>query len=170
MRRVAACFPSAVTSLALAFARPVHAGRLSLRTPPAESADRATGGPERDESVTNAAPGEAPPLTASFVGVPAEHDGKTAFSFELRFSENFPGRLSYKVLKDHALKVTNGRAIGVKRAAAHQNQRWTITVRPWSFEDVTVTLAAATDCEAPGSVCTEAGRKLSNTVTASRVC
>ena len=106
------------------------------------------------------------PLTARFVGVPAEHDGKRAFSFELRFSENFPGRLSYKVFKDHALKVTNGRAIGVKRAAAHQNQRWTITVRPWSFEDVTVTLAAATDCEAPGSVCTEAGRKLSNTVTA----
>ena len=39
------------------------------------------------------------------------------------------------MLKDHALQVTNGRAVGVKRAA-------------------------------PGSVCTEAGRKLANTVTA----
>ena len=106
------------------------------------------------------------PLTASFVGVPAEHDGRTAFSFELRFSENFPGRLPYKVLKDHALQVTNGRAIGVRRAAPHQNQRWTITVRPWSVEDVTVTLPAAGDCAAPGSVCTQAGRKLANTVTA----
>ena len=123
-------------------------------------------GPEAVENtVPEVAPGPAP-LTAAFVGVPAEHDGRTAFSFELRFSEDFPGRLSYKVLKDHALQVTNGRAIGVKRAAPHQNQRWTITVRPWSVEDVTVTLPAAVDCAAAGSVCTEAGRKLANTVTA----
>ena len=120
------------------------------------------------ETLTSAATAAvAPrPLTASFVGVPAEHDGWTAFSFELRFSEDFPGRLPYKVLKDHALQVTNGRAVGVKRAAPHQNQSWTITVRPWSVEDVTVTLPAAVDCAAPGSVCTETGRKLANTVTA----
>ena len=110
-------------------------------------------------------PGPAP-LTAAFVGVPDEHDGKTAFSFGLRFSEDFPGRLSYKVFKDHALQVTNGRAIDVKLAAPGQNQRWTITVRPWSVDDVTVTLPAAGDCAAPASVCTQAGRKLSNTVTA----
>ena len=112
------------------------------------------------ETLTSAATAAvAPrPLTASFVGVPAEHDGRTAFSFELRFSDNFPGRLSYKVLKDQALQVTNGRAIGVKRAAPHQNQRWAITVRPWSVDDVTVTLAA-------GSVQTESGRTLSNTTT-----
>ena len=120
---------------------------------------------EATGTVADVKPGVAP-LTAAFVDVPAEHDGKTAFSFELRFSEDFPGRLSYKVFKDHALQVTNGRAIGVKRAAPHQNQSWTITVRPWSVEDVTVTLPAATDCAAPGSVCTEAGRKLANTVTA----
>ncbi|MCY4119879.1 MAG: SwmB domain-containing protein [Acidobacteria bacterium] len=118
-----------------------------------------------ENALTAAAPGPAP-LTAAFVGVPAEHDGKTAFTFELRFSENFPGRLPYKVLKDHALQVTNGRAVGVRRAAPGQNQRWTITVRPWSVDDVTVTLPAAGDCAAPGSVCTEAGRKLANTATA----
>ena len=123
-------------------------------------------GPEAVENAVEAAPPGPAPLTAAFVGVPAEHDGKTAFTFELRFSENFPGRLPYKVLKDHALQVTNGRAVGVKRAAPGQNQRWTITVRPWSLDDVTVTLPAAGDCAAPGSVCTEAGRKLANTATA----
>jgi len=107
-----------------------------------------------------------PPLTASFVGVPAEHDGKTEFSFELRFSEDFPGRLPYSKLKDEALQATNGRVTGAARAAPNQNQRWTIRVRPWSSDDVTVTLPAAEDCAAAGAICTEAGRKLSNTTSA----
>ena len=108
----------------------------------------------------------APGVTASFVGVPAEHDGGSPFTFELRFSENFPGRLSYKLLRNEAMEVTNGRVRRVKRLAPRQNQRWTITVKPTSSEDVTVTLPAATDCAAPGAVCTEAGWPLSNTVSA----
>ena len=105
-------------------------------------------------------------LTASFTGVPAEHDGRSLFTFELRFSENFPGRFRHRVLRDEALQVTNGRVTQAKRVARGQNQRWTIKVRPASLEDVTVTLPAATDCAATGAVCTQAGRKLSNTVTA----
>ena len=106
----------------------------------------------------------APGVTASFVGVPAEHDGGSPFTFELRFSENFPGRLSYKLLRDEAIEVTNGQVRRVKRVAPRQNQRWTITVEPTSSEAVTLTLPAATDCAAPGAVCTEAGWPLSNTV------
>ncbi len=108
----------------------------------------------------------APGVTASFVGVPAEHDGSSLFTFELRFSENFPGRLSYKLLRDEALQVKNGRVRRVKRVAPRQNQRWTIMVEPTSSEAVTVTLPAATDCAAPGAVCTEGGRVLSDTVSA----
>ena len=165
-------------TVGLVMAEPVRAGEtvtVSYAKPgdafvavliDAEGAAVADFGPVAVENALEAAPAPAAPLTAAFVGVPAEHDGKTAFTFELRFSENFPGRLPYKVLKDHALEVTNGRAIGVKRAAPGQNQRWTITVRPWSAEDVTVTLPAAGDCAAQGSVCTEAGRPLANTATA----
>ena len=105
-------------------------------------------------------------LTASFHDMPASHDGKTKFSFELRFSENFPGRLRYKVLRDEALQATNGRVTGARRVTQGQNQRWTITVRPRSSDDVTVTLPAAEDCAAAGAICTEAGRKLSNTTSA----
>ena len=108
----------------------------------------------------------APGVTASFVGAPAEHDGSSLFTFELRFSENFPGRLSYKLLRDEAIEVTNGRVRRVKRVAPGQNQRWTITVKPTSSEAVTVALPAATDCAATGAVCTEAGWPLSNTVSA----
>ena len=105
-------------------------------------------------------------LTASFHDVPASHDGETEFSFELRFSENFPGRLRYKVLRDEALQATNGRVTGARRVTQGQNQRWTITVRPQSSDDVTVTLPATEDCAAAGAICTEAGRKLSNTTSA----
>ena len=31
----------------------------------------------------------APPLTAEFRDAPSSHDGQSAFTFELRFSENF---------------------------------------------------------------------------------
>ena len=103
-----------------------------------------------------AAPG---PLTASFAGVPAEHDGRKLFSFELAFSEDFPGRLDYKLLRDRAFRVGNGRVREAKRAARGRNDRWTISVRPASHGDVTVTLPA-------GSVTTQAGRSLSNTATA----
>ena len=107
-----------------------------------------------------------PPLTASFHGLPAEHDARTAFSFELRFSENFPGRLDYEVLRDAALQVDNGRVIGAARTAPNQNRHWTITVRPWSTADVTVSLSASVDCAAAAAICTPDGRALSNSPSA----
>ena len=121
------------------------------------------------QALTTASPdGPTPvaPLTAEFVGMPAEHNGKRLFSFELRFSEDFPGRLPYKLLRDRAFRVTNGTVRQAKRVAPGQNQRWMIAVRPDSFEAVTVTLPATTDCGAAGAVCTEAGRPLSNSVSA----
>ena len=98
------------------------------------------------------------PLTASFKNVPTGHDGKRLFSFELRFSENFPGRLDYKKLRDEAFQVENGSVKKAARVAKGRNQRWTISVRPSSSEDVVITLAT-------GAVSTESGRALSNTTT-----
>ncbi|MYE02650.1 MAG: hypothetical protein F4Y03_15515, partial [Alphaproteobacteria bacterium] len=119
-----------------------------------------------DREATGTVENVAPPLTASFHGVPAEHDGKKRFRFELRFSENFPGRFNYRVLRDRALQVTNGRVIRAKRAAPGQNQRWLIEIRPTSAADVVVTLPATADCAAPAAVCTDSGRMLANASTA----
>ena len=108
-----------------------------------------------------------PPLTAAFRDVPAEHEGRGKdFSFELRFSEDFGGRLDYRKLRDEALEATNARVTGAQRVAQNQNRRWTITVRPSSSDAVTVTLAATTDCSAAGAICTPDGRPLSNSPTA----
>ena len=114
------------------------------------------------------APGDTPrafvvatpsgPLTASFQNVPAQHDGSRLFSFELRFSDNFPGRMAHTKLRDQAFQVENGSVKAAARVVSGENQRWTISVRPDSSEDVVITLPATTDCSAAGAVCTEAGR------------
>ena len=81
------------------------------------------------------------PLTASFEGLPAEHDGNP-FTFTLRFSENVG--LSYVTLQD-ALSVTGGEVTGVRRSdpdAAERNRSWEITVAPFGPGDIALTLPA----------------------------
>ena len=113
-------------------------------------------------------PGPAPALTASLANLPERHDGATAFSFELRFSEDVPV-LSYKTLRGAAFTVTDGEVTDVRRLApqaADRNRRWEITVEPGSIRDVAVTLPATTDCAAAGAVCLGDGRMLSGAASA----
>ena len=113
------------------------------------------------------APGDSEvssPLTAEFRDVPHAHGGN-AFTVELRFSEAFS--LSYRTLRDHALAVTGGTLAGVARATKGQDQVWDITVTPVAGAgDVTVTLAATTDCTATGAICAAPERPLSAAVAA----
>lgn len=109
--------------------------------------------------VTNVAPEQ--PLTASFEGVPAEHDEEGAFSFGLTFSEEV--KLSFRTLKESALVVQNGRVTQAQRVVKGENRRWTVTVRPASLEDVAVALLSPSpNCRATGAICTPGGKPLSN--------
>ena len=101
---------------------------------------------------------EVAPLTAYLAGVPAEHDGTNAFSFELAFGDDFAGAMDGATLAG-AFTVGNGTATGAVRIVAGQNRRWTVTVHPSSTDDVTLSLAA-------GAVTTETGRPLANGVSA----
>ena len=83
-----------------------------------------------------------PPLTASFTGMPGEHD-RESFTFGLRFSEDVAG-LSYKTLRDAVFSVTNGQVTRARRQTQENNQGWTITVEPDSRAAVTVRLPAGT--------------------------
>ena len=102
-----------------------------------------------------------PPLTATVHNKPSSHDGSAAFTFELRFSENMES-FSYTTLQDHALTVTGGSGLKVRRLEAGKNVRWEITVTPSSNADVTIALPITTDCSVQGAICTSDGRKLSN--------
>ena len=116
-------------------------------------------------SATGTVANVVPPLTASFHGVPSEHDGKRLFAFEVRFSEEFQG-LRLSAFKAGALQVTGGRIVDAKRTARGENRSVTVRVRPSSYDDMTLTLPATTDCTAASAICASDGRKLSETVTA----
>ena len=99
------------------------------------------------------------PLTASFGGMPTEHDG-TPFTFTLTFSEE--PQVGYAVLRDDAFAVSGGMVKTAQRVAPGSNRSWTITVEPMGHVDVAITLPATTDCDATGAVCTADDRPLSN--------
>ena len=103
------------------------------------------------------------PLTAGFQDAPDSHDGTSAFTFRIAFSE--PISISYKTLRDDSLDVTNGSATKAKRVNG-QSDLWEITVEPDSDAAVTVVLPITEDCGAQGAVCSRAGgnelRPLSN--------
>ena len=104
------------------------------------------------------------PLTASFSNVPSSHSGSGVFTFELTFSENFP--LSYVTLRDHAFtEDDNGPVTKAQRKVQGSNQTWIITIEPKGNGAITITLPETTDCTAEGAICTDDGRKLSNSTT-----
>ena len=98
-----------------------------------------------------------PPLTAIFVGVPANHDG-TNFTFELRFSEEFP--LSLGPIAKRVFSVQRGTLVRADRIGSG-SQRWEIEIDPDENFTVTGSLPATSSCDASGAICTPDGRPLS---------
>ena len=120
-------------------------------------------GEELTSAATDAVAGlPPPPLTASLENTPSSHDGESAFTFELRFSEEFG--ISYKTLRDHAFTVTGGTVKKAQRLEQGSNIGWRITVRPDGNGQVVIVLPETTDCDAQGAICTEDGRKLSHSL------
>ena len=118
---------------------------------------------ETAESEENGEPEETTegetPLTVSLAATTESHNGTDAFTFEIRFSEEFP--LSYKTLRDLAFTVSGGEVLKAQRLDKPSNIRWLITVEPDSNGDVTVVLPVTQNCAADGAICTGDGRKLS---------
>ena len=109
-------------------------------------------------------PGPAP-LTASFEGVPAEHDGERAFTFRVAFSADIG--ISYRSLREDAFAVSGGRVTGGRRVDDRRDL-FEMTVEPDGEGEVTVTLPAGRDCGISGAICTkgENRRQLTSTPTA----
>ena len=103
------------------------------------------------------------PLTARFEGLPeAGHGGAgTPFTFRIVFSEAVT--TTPEALRDHALEVTNATVEAVSRVD-ERSDLWEVRLTPGSDAMVTVSLSAATDCDAAGAVCTPDGRMLSHGV------
>ena len=106
------------------------------------------------------------PLTASFSGVPAEHDGSTPFALDLTFSEE-PQGLSFKTVRDSLFTVTGGAITRAKRLEKPLNRLYRLTVAPDGNDDVRLALATPLPaCGKTGAVCTGDGRALSGPLAA----
>ena len=99
-----------------------------------------------------------PILTASFQGLPSQHDGETAFSFRIAFSDEIATDAAE--FRDHSVEVWGGE---VTRAEPVDRRRdlWEVEVAPASEDSVMVSLRPTRSCAATGAVCTAGGRLLS---------
>ena len=118
---------------------------------------------ETEETLTSEATAAAVlPLTASFEDVPESHDGSTAFTVELRFSEEV--ELSYRTLQGTGMEVTGGKVTSASRLEQGSNIGWEIVVEPETQETVAVALPADRACGTAGAICTDDGKRLSGRV------
>ena len=99
-----------------------------------------------------------PILTASFQGLPSQHDGATAFSFRIAFSDEIA--TDEAEFRDHSVEVWGGE---VTRAApvGQRSDLWEVEVEPASEDSVMVSLKSTQSCAVTGAVCTAGGRLLS---------
>ena len=117
---------------------------------------------EATVAVAAAAPA---PLTAAFQDLPDSHDGSTAFTFRVLFSEDVG--ISYVNMRDDAFSLSEGGVTGARRVDG-QSDLWEITVEPDDNSDVGITLPANRSCATTGAICTreDSPRQLTNSPTA----
>ena len=95
------------------------------------------------------------PLTVALEDLPEGHDGSSAFTVRLAFSDEVA--LDEAGLRA-ALLVSNGSVTGVSSVSA---DLWDITITPAGNATVQLLLSPTSDCAATGAICTDDGRMLS---------
>ena len=124
---------------------------------------------DNEETLTSEATAEvtaAPaPLTGAFHDLPDSHDGSTAFTFRVLFSEGVG--INYVNMRDDAFSLSEGDVTGARRVDG-RNDLWEITVEPDDNSDVGITLPANRSCTTTGAICTreDSPRQLTNSPTA----
>lgn len=108
-------------------------------------------------------PLETKVLTVGFENAPALHDAATAFTVQLRFSEEV--WLSGGAFREGLLAVAGGTVGQAVRVAAGSNTAWEVTVTPDGESDVVITLPANQACDANMAACTVDGRSLAESAT-----
>ena len=140
---------------------PSQSGDVAIRLPAracSETNAVCAGGRALAKAVSATVPGV--PFTASFSGVPAEHDGATAFDMRFHLSEEPVASLSYRTVQNGLFDVTGGSIEKANRLEAGKNNGWNIRLSPSGLGDVTMRVKTTTACDTAPGVCTPDGRKL----------
>ena len=102
-------------------------------------------------SLRRAGPPDEAPLTAEFRDMPETHDGESAFTLRIAFSE--PIAISFRSLREDAFETTGGRVTRGTRVDKRKDL-FEITVEPDGDGDVTITLEEGRECAVSGAICT----------------
>lgn len=114
----------------------------------------------RAATPANAGAGSGAPVVARFVEpMPENHDGETAFSVRLEFSEDIV--TEEEAMRDAAFSVSGGDMIEAFRVAG-RSDLWELTVAPASDRRVMLSAASVRSCAEAAALCTEDGRSLSH--------
>ena len=114
---------------------------------------------------TTIAQGTLQSLTATFANIPAEHLGSGSgddkvIAFDIDFTAAVTA--TPEAMRDHVLTVTNGQVTFAQQRESGRADRWRVSLRPSSLNDMTISLPATTDCGASGAICASDGRVLSS--------
>ena len=101
---------------------------------------------------------EADTLTAALEDIPANHDGSSAFTFRIAFSEEV--NISRRSMRDHALAVAGGTVTDARRVDGRKDL-WELTVEPAGTGPVSILVRQDRACTETGALCTADGRMLS---------
>ena len=102
------------------------------------------------------------PLTAEMLEVPQTHDGTSAFEFTLSFSEDVAN--GKDDITGAVLTLVGGSISDASQLRSPSHKEWRVRLQPSGAEDVSIILQADRDCETSGAVCTEDGRRLTETI------
>ena len=116
------------------------------------------------EAAQETAPPAAAALTASFVGMPAEHGGAgAAFTFRVQFSEDV--KIGFAELRDDAFALLGVEVTVAKRVNGSDALR-EITVKPTGPYEIQIDLDGNRPCDVDGAICTAGGKMLSSMLSA----
>ena len=99
----------------------------------------------------------AEPLMAAFENVPLSHDGSSAFTFRMAFSEEV--EITPEDMRDHAFVVSGATVTGAERVDGLKSL-WELTLEPSGSGPVSILTPLERACTEAGALCTADGRSL----------
>ena len=101
------------------------------------------------------------PLTGQVQNAPDSHDGSTAFSFRILFSEDVD--IEPDALRDDAIKVSHATVTGAARVDG-RDDLWEVTLTPKATQAISIQLRGQLECTQDAAICTANGKKLAANV------
>ena len=93
--------------------------------------------------------------------MPGSHDGATAFTFRIDFSDDVV--ITAENMRDHAIEATGATVSGAAKVNG-RDDLWEITITPTGTDAITITMEGERACTETGAICSAEGGMLGATI------